>query len=98
MWVSCAHHLYLEVAENGTVKYVFPDLEVDEMGETCALDVAEWKRDDNVDWGKKASKQPERNQTLETVAKLLNVTREAVRLTEKKAMKKIEEELDDVDD
>jgi hypothetical protein len=40
-WVSCAHHLYLEVTDNGGVKLLFPDLEPEEMAVSCALDVAD---------------------------------------------------------
>ncbi len=41
-WVSCKHHLYLDVnPETGSIKLNFPDLEVWEMKETCALDVAD---------------------------------------------------------
>ena len=41
-WVSCKFHLYLDVnPETGSIKLNFPDLEVWEMPETCALDVAE---------------------------------------------------------
>lgn len=40
-FVSCAHHLYLDVSAGGGVKLNFPHLEVDEMEETCALDVAD---------------------------------------------------------
>ena len=40
--VSCKHHLYLDVnPETGSIKLNFPDIEVWEMTETCALDVAE---------------------------------------------------------
>jgi len=40
-FVSCKHHLYLDVsARTGAIKLNFPDLEVWEMTETCALDVA----------------------------------------------------------
>lgn len=40
-WVSCKHHLHLEANEdNGSIKLNFPDREVWEMPETCALDVA----------------------------------------------------------
>jgi hypothetical protein len=36
------HHLYLDVsARTGAIKLNFPDLEVWEMTETCALDVAD---------------------------------------------------------
>lgn len=41
-YVSCKHHLYLDVnPTTGSIKLNFPDLEVWEMGETCALDVAD---------------------------------------------------------
>jgi hypothetical protein len=40
-FVSCKYHLYLDVTESGSIKLNFPDLEVWEMEETCALDVAE---------------------------------------------------------
>lgn len=39
-WVSCRHHLYLEVNDR-TVKINFPGLEIEELVETCALDVAD---------------------------------------------------------
>lgn len=40
-FVSCKFHLYLDVAATGSIKLNFPDLEVWEMAETCALDVAD---------------------------------------------------------
>jgi hypothetical protein len=41
-WVSCAHHLYLDInPTSGAIKLNFPHLEVWEMKETCALDVAD---------------------------------------------------------
>jgi hypothetical protein len=41
-FVSCKHHLYLDVsARTGAIKVNFPDLDVWEMTETCALDVAD---------------------------------------------------------
>lgn len=40
-YVSCKHHLYLDVnPETGSIKLNFPDREVDELAETCAVDVA----------------------------------------------------------
>ena len=40
-FVSCKYHLYLDVnPETGSIKLNFPHLEVWEMDETCALDVA----------------------------------------------------------
>jgi hypothetical protein len=41
-YVSCKHHLYLDVSpRTGAIKLNFPDLEVWEMNETCALDIAD---------------------------------------------------------
>ncbi|MEM1028994.1 MAG: sigma factor-like helix-turn-helix DNA-binding protein [Myxococcota bacterium] len=41
-YVSCKHHLYLDVSpRTGAIKLNFPDLEVWEMKETCALDIAD---------------------------------------------------------
>jgi hypothetical protein len=41
-FVSCKHHLFLDVsARTGAIKLNFPDLEVWDMQETCALDVAD---------------------------------------------------------
>ncbi|MCS6797498.1 MAG: hypothetical protein NZ898_03025 [Myxococcota bacterium] len=41
-YVSCKYHLYLDVHPlRGSIKLNFPDLEVWEMSETCALDVAD---------------------------------------------------------
>ena len=41
-FVSCQHHLFLDVsARTGAIKLNFPDLEVWDMNETCALDVSD---------------------------------------------------------
>jgi hypothetical protein len=41
-YVSCKYHLYLDVnPATGSIKLNFPDLEVWEMEDTCALDVAD---------------------------------------------------------
>lgn len=41
-FVSCRHHLYLDVSpRTGSIKLNFPDLEVEELRESCSLDVAE---------------------------------------------------------
>ncbi len=40
--VSCKYHLYIDVnPEKGSIKMNFPDVEVWEMAETCALDIAD---------------------------------------------------------
>lgn len=41
-FVSCRYHLYLDVSPvTGAIKLNFPDLEPDELRESCVLDVAE---------------------------------------------------------
>jgi hypothetical protein len=41
-FVSCKYHLYVDVnPDNGTIKLNFPGLELDQIPETCALDVAD---------------------------------------------------------
>jgi hypothetical protein len=41
-FVSCKHHLFLDVSSRtGAIKVNFPDLEVWEMTESCAVDVAD---------------------------------------------------------
>lgn len=42
-WVGCRYHLALDVTTNGSIKLNFPNLEIAELPETCALDVAELK-------------------------------------------------------
>jgi hypothetical protein len=42
LFVSCKHNLYLDVnPKTGSIKLNFPDKEIWELSETCALDVAE---------------------------------------------------------
>lgn len=41
-YVWCKHHLYLDVnPKTGSIKLNFPDMEVWELSESCAMDVAE---------------------------------------------------------
>lgn len=40
-FVSCKHHLYIDVTESGSIKLNFPHLEPDQLRESCALDVAD---------------------------------------------------------
>ena len=41
-YAACEFHMYLDVnPRNGHIKYNFPDLELWELAETCALDVAD---------------------------------------------------------
>jgi hypothetical protein len=73
MFVSCKHHLYLDVnPETGSIKLNFPDKEIWEMEETCALDVA--------DRG---------GITLEEVGSIMNLTRERIRQVETRGLLKL---------
>lgn len=40
-WVGCRHHLYLDVNDVGNIRFNFPNLGVDELPVSCALDVAD---------------------------------------------------------
>jgi hypothetical protein len=40
-WVSCRHHLFLDVKEGRYVRLNFPGKELEDLAETCALDVAD---------------------------------------------------------
>ncbi len=41
-FVSCMHHLYLDVSPtNGAIQFNFPGLDVDDLAETCAIDIDE---------------------------------------------------------
>ena len=41
-WVGCRHHLALDVhPSTGNIKHNFPGVELEDMAETCALDVAD---------------------------------------------------------
>jgi hypothetical protein len=73
-FVGCKHHLFLDVSKGGGIKFNFPDLEVWELVETCALDVAE--RSGGV--------------TLEEVGAIMNLTRERIRQLEAVGIERIE--------
>lgn len=75
-WVSCRHHLYLDVNRKGNLLFNFPDVEPEEMEKlpsTCALDVAD-----------------EGAATLERTGELMNLTRERVRQVEHRVMHRVE--------
>lgn len=40
-YVSCKYHLYLDETDAGGVKLNFPDIEPDQMKESCTLDIAD---------------------------------------------------------
>ena len=53
MFVSCKHHLYLDVnPATGSIKLNFPDKEIWELEHTCALDVAERAASRSRRWGR----------------------------------------------
>ena len=76
-FVGCRHHLYLDVNErNGSIKFNFPDLEPEQMLNSCSLDIA----DEEIGTGL----------ALEDVGALMNVTRERIRQLEAIAFTEIE--------
>jgi len=73
-FVSCAHHLYLDVSpRTGAIKMNYPDLEVEDMTHSCVLDIADRGAE-----------------TLEQAATVMNVTRERIRQIEVVALAKLE--------
>lgn len=71
-WVSCRHHLYLDISPvTGSIKLNFPGRELEDIDESCSLDVAE-----------------RGSSTLAQIAKRLNVTRQGVALVEHRALVK----------
>lgn len=68
-FVSCKYHLYLDVSpRSGSIKLNFPDLEVWEMGESCALDVAEREGITLEEVGEKMNLTRERSRQLQSAA------------------------------
>jgi hypothetical protein len=75
-FVSCRHHLALEVRKTGSIIFTFAeDTDLEQLPQTCALDVAD-----------------QGAHTLEEVGALLNVSRERIRQLEHIALSAIPEE------
>ena len=68
-YVGCRYHLYLDVNPlNGSIKLNFPDLEVEDLPESCALDLAEKGRQTLEEIGEAMSLVKERVRQIELVA------------------------------
>lgn len=66
-FVSCRHHLYAEVSEQGWLKLNFPHLDPEDMEESCSLDVAD---------------RTETGVTLEVLGEVFNISLEGARQVE----------------
>jgi hypothetical protein len=84
-FVSCRHHLFLEVEQNGSIKFNQPDVEVWEMAESCAIDIAD-RGSVAIDPESWVDRE---HATLEVVGQVLNITRERVRQLEVRALAKV---------
>lgn len=67
-WASCRYHLSLDVHDSGSIQIYFPGLDVDEIPETCALDVADRGGATLIDIGTVMNVTRERIRQLETKA------------------------------
>ncbi len=77
-FVSCKHHLFIDVSRAGSIKFNFPDLiradgtiAFEKMRATCVLDIA-----------------AEGGATMERTGRMMNVTRERIRQIEARALRK----------
>jgi len=81
-YVSCEYHMYLDIAKGrDRIRLNFPDLEVEDMRETCVLDLAERGGEPGTGQGV--------GLTLEAVAACMNLTDERVRQIEIAALGKL---------
>ena len=72
-WISCRHHLYLEVhPDTGALKINFKGIDPDQLEESCAADIA--------DRG---------GMTLKEVGDMIRLTRERIRQVEVSGIKKL---------
>lgn len=66
--VSCKYHLAIDVTDHGSLKLNFPDVPIEDMRETCALDVADRGGVTLEEVGVHTGVTRERVRQLETVA------------------------------
>lgn len=74
-FVSCRHHLYLDVTKSGSIKFNFGDMDVTELQSTCALDAVEEHGE----------------MTLKDTGNQMGLTRERIRQIQVQAVKKLQE-------
>ena len=72
-YVGCRYNLYLDTNSKGSIKLNFPGLEPWELGDSCALDIAEL----------------EGGIVLEDISLIMNITRERVRQIEERALARL---------
>lgn len=83
-WVSCKHHLYLDVnPRTGSIKFNFPSIEPWELEESCALDAADR-------FAGRGLGDDERPGRLYEVGDLMNLRRERIRQIEIDALERFE--------
>lgn len=75
-WVGCSQHLALDVTETGAITFWWPDRDVTEIPETCAL---------------AAVKRHPEGLTLAEVGSLTNLTRERIRQIECEGLRALRE-------
>jgi hypothetical protein len=67
-YAACEHHLYLDVDPKGHIRLNFPGIGPDEMGESCALDVADRRSHSFDEVGNAMNLTYERVRQIEEVA------------------------------
>jgi hypothetical protein len=72
-FVGCRYHLYLDVQPSGSLTCNFPEIDPDELDESCILDTIDVRGP----------------MTLEDVSVLMNLSRERVRQIEEAALQKL---------
>lgn len=85
-WVSCRHHLYLDVQRNGSIKLVHPNLEAWELVDSCTLDL--------IDKNERDQSAPQ-GCSLDQCAAALNLSPEHVRSLEALALASLRDALED---